>query len=56
MLVGFAEHPLKRPDLGDAYMLADILRTDGHRFRPLTLCSDDIKVLRKLIRGRDADG
>jgi hypothetical protein len=25
-----------KSDPGDAYMLADILRTDGHRFRPLT--------------------
>ena len=38
---------------GDAYMLADILRTDGHRFRPLQPCSDEIKALRALVRGRD---
>jgi transposase len=34
-------------------MLADILRTDGHRFRPLAPCSDEIKALRALVRGRD---
>jgi transposase len=34
-------------------MLADILRTDGHRFRPLMPASDDIKALRALVRGRD---
>jgi len=38
---------------GDAYMLADILRTDGHRFRPLRAVSDEIKALRALVRGRD---
>ena len=35
-----------KSDPGDAYMLADILRTDGHRFRPLMPASDDIKALR----------
>ena len=25
-----------KDDRGDAYLLADLLRTDGHRFRPLT--------------------
>jgi transposase len=42
-----------KSDPGDAYMLADILRTDGHRFRPLTPCSDEVKALRVLVRGRD---
>src|SRR5512144_3434733 len=42
-----------KSDLGDAYMLADILRTDGHRFRPLTPQSDAIKALRALVRTRD---
>ena len=42
-----------KSDPGDAYMLADILRTDGHRFRPLTPASDDIRALRALVRGRD---
>ena len=42
-----------KSDPGDAYMLADILRTDGHRFAPLRPTSDDIKALRALVRGRD---
>jgi len=37
----------------EVLMLADILRTDGHRFRPLAPCSDEIKALRALVRGRD---
>ncbi|ORE92308.1 IS110 family transposase [Aurantimonas sp. 22II-16-19i] len=41
-----------KSDPGDAFMLADILRTDGHRFRPLLPVSDDIKALRALVRGR----
>jgi transposase len=40
-------------DPGDAYMLADILRTDGHRFRVLEPQSDDIRALRALVRTRD---
>ena len=40
-------------DRGDAYLLADVLRTDGHRFRPLTPQSDAIKALRALVRTRD---
>ena len=42
-----------KSDLGDAYLLADLLRTDGHRFRPLAPCSDAIRALRALVRGRD---
>jgi hypothetical protein len=42
-----------KSDPGDAYMLADILRTDGHRFRPLTPVSDELRALRALVRGRD---
>ena len=42
-----------KSDAGDAYLLADLLRTDGHRFRPLAPCSDEIKALRALVRGRD---
>jgi transposase len=41
-----------KSDPADAFMLADILRTDGHRFRPLTAVSDAIKALRALVRGR----
>lgn len=39
-------------DLGDAFILADILRTDGHRFRVLRPCSDEVKALRSLSRTR----
>lgn len=42
-----------KSDPGDAYMIADILRTDGHRFRPLKPMSDEIRALRALVRGRD---
>lgn len=40
-------------DPGDAYLLADVLRTDGHRFRPLTPSSDAIQALRAMVRTRD---
>lgn len=40
-------------DLGDAYLLADVLRTDGHRFGRLAPQSDAIKALRALVRTRD---
>lgn len=42
-----------KSDLGDSYLLADILRTDGHRFRPLVPQSDAIRALRALVRTRD---
>jgi len=42
-----------KSDPGDAYILADILRTDGHRLTPLTPQSDAIKALKALVRGRD---
>jgi transposase len=42
-----------KSDPGDAFVLADILRTDGHRFRPLAPLSDEIRALRALVRGRD---
>jgi transposase len=42
-----------KSDRGDAYLLADLLRTDGHRFRRLVPCSDEIRALRALVRGRD---
>ena len=42
-----------KSDPGDAYIIADILRTDGHRMRPLKPQSDAIKALRGLVRGRD---
>ncbi|MFN9211830.1 MAG: IS110 family transposase, partial [Betaproteobacteria bacterium] len=42
-----------KSDAGDAYLLADLLRTDGHRFAPLAAQADDIRALRALVRGRD---
>lgn len=42
-----------KDDAGDAYLLADVLRTDGHRLRPLRASSDAIKALRALVRTRD---
>jgi transposase len=42
-----------KSDDGDSYLLADLLRTDGHRFRPLRPLADDTRALRALVRGRD---
>jgi transposase len=42
-----------KSDASDAYLLADLLRTDGHRFKALTPQSDEIKALQALVRGRD---
>ena len=42
-----------KSDPGDAYILADVLRTDGHRLQALKPQSDAIKALRGLVRGRD---
>src|SRR5262245_12276589 len=42
-----------KSDRGDAYLLADLLRTDGHRFRPLAPESDQIRALRALVRTRE---
>jgi transposase len=42
-----------KSDASDAYMLADLLRTDGHRFKALTPQGDEILALRALVRGRD---
>lgn len=42
-----------KSDPGDAFILADVLRTDGHRLRPLHPPSDDTRALRALVRGRD---
>lgn len=42
-----------KSDPGDAYILADLLRTDGHRFRVLRPASDEIRALRASVRGRD---
>ena len=40
-------------DPGDAYVLADVLRTDGHRFRELQPLSEATRALRALVRSRD---
>ncbi len=42
-----------KSDAGDAYLLADLLRTDGHRFEPLQPPSDASRALRALVRTRD---
>lgn len=42
-----------KSDPGDAHILADVLRTDGHRFRPLRVPSDETKALRAAVRTRD---
>lgn len=42
-----------KSDASDAYVLADVLRTDGHRFKPLAPQGDEIRALRALVRGRD---
>ena len=42
-----------KSDASDAYVLADLLRTDGHRFKSLTAECDEIRALRALVRGRD---
>lgn len=42
-----------KSDPGDAFILADLLRTDGHRFRALRPASDEIRALRASVRGRD---
>lgn len=41
-----------KSDAGDAYLLADVLRTDGHRLSALTQDSDATQVLRALGRTR----
>jgi transposase len=41
-----------KSDAGDAYLLADVLRTDGHRLSALAQDSDTTRVLRSLSRTR----
>lgn len=41
-----------KSDAADAYILADLLRTDGHRFKPLVAHAGEIKALRILVRLR----
>lgn len=42
-----------KSDPGDAYLLADLLRTDGHRFEALEPDSDEVRALRAMVRTRD---
>ncbi len=42
-----------KSDPWDAFILADLLRTDGHRFRPLLPLSDETRALRARVRMRD---
>jgi len=42
-----------KSDAGDAFMLADLLRTDGHRWHALQPQSGAIRALRSLVRTRD---
>lgn len=42
-----------KSDASDAYLLADLLRTDGHRWSALSPQSDSIRALRALVRSRD---
>lgn len=42
-----------KTDRSDAFLLADLLRTDEPRFRALTPESDEIKALRAWVRARD---
>jgi len=42
-----------KSDASDAYLLADLLRTDGHRWAALSPQSDSIRALRALVRSRD---
>lgn len=42
-----------KSDPGDAYILADVLRTDGHRFERLRPDSDASRSLQALVRTRD---
>jgi transposase len=42
-----------KSDPHDAYLLADLLRTDAHRFTPLSPLSDEMRAIRTLARARD---
>ena len=42
-----------KSDASDAYLLADMLRTDGHRWAALSPQSDSIRALRALVRSRE---
>jgi transposase len=42
----------RKSDPEDAYILADVLRTDGHRFPPTAATSERTRMLRTLTRAR----
>jgi transposase len=42
----------RKSDPEDAYILADVVRTDGHRFAPTAAASEPTRVLRTLTRAR----
>lgn len=42
-----------KSDRGDAYVIADVARTDGHRLRRLEPLSPETRALRAAVRGRD---
>ena len=42
-----------KSDRGDSYVIADVVRTDGHRLRRLEPLSDRTKALRAVVRTRD---
>jgi len=42
-----------KSDAEDAFILADLLRTDGHRYRVLRPLNDETRGLRALVRTRD---
>jgi hypothetical protein len=42
-----------KSDPGDAYVIADVARTDGHRLRRLDPPSEQTRALRSVVRARD---
>ena len=42
-----------KSDPGDAYVIADVARTDGHRLRRLEPLSEQTRALRSVVRTRD---
>jgi transposase len=43
-----------KDDTRDARVLADLIRTDGHQYRPLRMDSPDLKELQFLVRDRES--
>ncbi|MGH8577931.1 MAG: IS110 family transposase, partial [Gammaproteobacteria bacterium] len=41
-----------KSDPGDSYVIADVVRTDGHRLRRLEPLSDETRALRAVVRAR----